>query len=221
MSASGRKPDISGTHSNVRYVPQADIRVLQTVGVQTFRPELAVECFDEALVGRLAGPRVVERDIVCIGPEVEIARDEFAAILDANGCGWVARPAASTSRRSDMVVCGAKSGSKSENRSRQRRNAGGTGNCKAMRDDLAIGLCRAYRQASQRWTVQLLFADSRRPVPPTDGYQRLKSTRTRATGNGPLNTFAVLTMRRPSADSFSVSRKRTRFRRSPGSRSTR
>jgi hypothetical protein len=195
--------------------------VLRPVGVQTFRPELAVERFDEAIVGRLAGPREVERDIVCIGPEVEIARDEIAAIVDANGCGWVARPAALTSRPSHMVVCGANSGSKSESRGRQRRKAGGTGNGKAIRDDLAIGLCRAYRRASQRRTVQLPFADSRHPVPPTDGYQRLKSTRTRATGNGPLNTFAVLTMRRPSADSVSVSRKRTRLRRSPGSRSTR
>ncbi len=113
------------------------------MGVQTFRPELAVERFDEAIVGGLAGSREVERDVVCIGPEVEIARDEFAAVVDPKGCGWVARPAASTSRRSDMVVCGASSGSKSESRSRQRRKAGGTGNGKTIRDDLAIGLCRA------------------------------------------------------------------------------
>ena len=135
--------------------------------------------------------------------------------------GWVERPAASRSRHSDIVVCGANSGSKSESQARQRRKAGGAGDGKALRDDLAIGLCRAYRQAPQRRAMQLPFADSRHAVPSTDGYQRLKSTRTRATGNGPLNTFAVLTMRRPSADSVSVSRKRTRLRRSPGSRSTR
>ena len=109
------------------------------MGIQTFGPELVVERFDEAIVGRLAGPREVERDIVCIGPEVEIAQDEFAAIVDANGCGLVARPAASASRRSDMVVCGANSGSKSESRGRQRRKSGGTGNSKAIWDALAIG----------------------------------------------------------------------------------
>ena len=41
--------------------------------VQAFRPELAIEGFDEGIVGRLAGTGEVERDATLIGPEVEIA----------------------------------------------------------------------------------------------------------------------------------------------------
>ena len=49
--------------------------------VQTLRPELAVEGFDEAIVSRLSGPRKVERDVICIGPQVKITGDEFAAVV--------------------------------------------------------------------------------------------------------------------------------------------
>ena len=52
------------------------------MGVQAFRPELAVERLDEAIIGRLAGAREIQGDVVCIGPEVEVAADELAAIVD-------------------------------------------------------------------------------------------------------------------------------------------
>lgn len=37
--------------------------------VQTFRPELAVEGFDVAIISRLSGPREVERDAILIGSQ--------------------------------------------------------------------------------------------------------------------------------------------------------
>lgn len=40
----------------------------EPVSVQTFRPQLAVERFDEGIVGRLAGPAEVQCDAVGIGP---------------------------------------------------------------------------------------------------------------------------------------------------------
>ena len=53
----------------------------EPVGVQAFRPELAVKRLDEPIVGRLARPREVERDVVGIGPEIEVPGDELAAVV--------------------------------------------------------------------------------------------------------------------------------------------
>ena len=41
--------------------------------VQAFRPELAVEQFDEGVVGRFAGPGEVERDAALIRPQIQVA----------------------------------------------------------------------------------------------------------------------------------------------------
>src|SRR6056297_2365588 len=49
--------------------------------VQAFRAELAVEGLDEAIVCGLSWPQEVQRNVVGIGPEIEIARDEFAGVL--------------------------------------------------------------------------------------------------------------------------------------------
>ena len=43
----------------------------EPVGVQALRTELAVQAFDEGVVGRLAGPAEVERDTAHKGPEIE------------------------------------------------------------------------------------------------------------------------------------------------------
>ena len=56
-------------------------KIHEPVGVQTFRPQLAVERFDEAVVGRLAGPGEVQGDLVDIGPEVQVAGDELGSPL--------------------------------------------------------------------------------------------------------------------------------------------
>ena len=52
--------------------------------VQAFCPKLAVEGFDEAVVSRLSGPGEVERDVVGIGPQIEISRDELTAVVHSD-----------------------------------------------------------------------------------------------------------------------------------------
>ncbi len=59
----------------------------EPVRVQTFRPELAVERLDEPVVRGFPGPREVEGDVVGIGPEIEVAGDELAAVVDSDGSG--------------------------------------------------------------------------------------------------------------------------------------
>jgi len=57
-------------------------KIHEPVGVQAFRPQLAVERLDEAVVGGVPRPGEVQDDIVGIGPEIQIAGDEFAAVVD-------------------------------------------------------------------------------------------------------------------------------------------
>ena len=56
----------------------------EPVCVQAFSPEFAVEGLDEAVVCRLFGPGEVERYALGIGPEIQAAGDELAAIVDAD-----------------------------------------------------------------------------------------------------------------------------------------
>jgi hypothetical protein len=46
--------------------------------------EASVERLDEGVFGRLSGPGEVQRDAVPVGPEVEIAGDALAALVDAD-----------------------------------------------------------------------------------------------------------------------------------------
>ena len=61
--------------------------------VQKFRSEFAIERFDEGVVSGLAQPGEVERDIALISPQVEIARDELGALIDADCLGEPDLPA--------------------------------------------------------------------------------------------------------------------------------
>jgi hypothetical protein len=63
--------------------------------VQAFAAELAVEGLDERVVGGFAGSGEVARDIALIGPEIEIARHELAALVDPD-CSGEANLAADT-----------------------------------------------------------------------------------------------------------------------------
>jgi hypothetical protein len=58
------------------------------VSVQAFCPELTVEVFDEGIVCRFARPGEVKNKAPLVGPQIEIARDEFAAIVHTDGL-WV------------------------------------------------------------------------------------------------------------------------------------
>lgn len=50
--------------------------------VQAFQPELAVESCDEAVIRGLAGAGDVQGDVVGLGPQIEIAGNELAAVVD-------------------------------------------------------------------------------------------------------------------------------------------
>jgi hypothetical protein len=53
------------------------VKAQEPVRVQTFASELAIEGFDEAVVGRLARPREVQHDTLLVSPDTEIAGDEL------------------------------------------------------------------------------------------------------------------------------------------------
>jgi hypothetical protein len=55
------------------------------VGVEAFPPEITVQALDEAVICRLARSQEVEADITLVSPEVEIATDEFRALIDPVG----------------------------------------------------------------------------------------------------------------------------------------
>src|SRR5204862_1313287 len=61
----------------------------EPIGVQALSPKLAVQAFDECVVGRLAGPAEVESDAAHEGPQVELLTDEFRPIVEPNGL-WTA-----------------------------------------------------------------------------------------------------------------------------------
>ncbi|GGH50818.1 hypothetical protein GCM10011341_14060 [Frigidibacter albus] len=52
--------------------------------VQAFGPEPAIERFNGGVVGRLARAREVENNAALIRPEVNVARDELGALIDAD-----------------------------------------------------------------------------------------------------------------------------------------
>ncbi len=71
--------------------------------VQALGPKLAIECLDEAVIGRFSGPREVQGDVVGVGPKVEVARDELAAIVDPDRFG-VTSSLADTLQRLNHVL---------------------------------------------------------------------------------------------------------------------
>lgn len=54
------------------------------MGVQTFCPELAVEAFDEGVVGGFSRSGEVEFHALLVGPEIEIAGDELRALINTD-----------------------------------------------------------------------------------------------------------------------------------------
>lgn len=57
------------------------------MSVQAFRPELAVEPLNESVVGRLSRAGEVQGDRIGISPEIKVAGDEFAAIINPDRLG--------------------------------------------------------------------------------------------------------------------------------------
>ena len=60
------------------------VKAHEPVCVQAFRSKLAVKAFDERIVRRFTRPREVEDDILLIGPQIKVAGDELATLIDAD-----------------------------------------------------------------------------------------------------------------------------------------
>lgn len=60
------------------------VEAQEPVGVQAFGPELAVEAFDEGVVGRLARPGEVERDALHVRPQIKLLAHKLRSVVDTN-----------------------------------------------------------------------------------------------------------------------------------------
>lgn len=77
-------PDLIVVSTPILHFLPCVVKAQEPVRVQAFASELAVEGFDEAVVGRLAWPGEVQRDIALVGPQVEIARHKLGALIDTD-----------------------------------------------------------------------------------------------------------------------------------------
>ena len=80
-------PDLVVVLTPIFYFSPGIVKAHEPVGVEAFAAELAVEGFDEGIIGRLAGAGEVEDDTLLIGPQIEIAGDEFRALIDTDAFG--------------------------------------------------------------------------------------------------------------------------------------
>ncbi len=64
----------------------------EPVGVQAFRPQFAIERFDERVVGRFCRPAEVQRDVMGIGPQVKIAGDKLRSLINSDRAGIQDQP---------------------------------------------------------------------------------------------------------------------------------
>ena len=56
----------------------------EPVRVQAFGAQSVIERLDERIVGRLARSREVEQDVVLVRPQIQVARYELTALVDAD-----------------------------------------------------------------------------------------------------------------------------------------
>jgi hypothetical protein len=80
-------PDFVVVSTPILHFLPGVVKAQEPVRVQAFVSELAIEGFDEAVVRGLARPGEVENDTALIGPQIEIARDELGALINANAFG--------------------------------------------------------------------------------------------------------------------------------------
>ena len=59
-------------------------QIVEPVHVQAFVPKAAVERLDERIVRRLSGPGELQGHTVGIGPQIDQAADELAAVVAVN-----------------------------------------------------------------------------------------------------------------------------------------
>jgi len=56
----------------------------EPVSVQTLRPKATIERFDVRIIRGFSGPREVEGDATLVSPQIQIARYELSALVNAN-----------------------------------------------------------------------------------------------------------------------------------------
>lgn len=59
----------------------------EPVAVQALVAKPAIEALDEGVVGWFARPREIERDAAGVGPQIQVARDRLAALIDPDRRG--------------------------------------------------------------------------------------------------------------------------------------
>jgi len=101
-------------------LPPGVVKRQEPTGVQTLRPELAVERLDERVVGRFAQPREVEHDIPLVGPQIEVARDELRALIDPDRLRIAMLAADPFERGDDILAAIAEAGDRPPARSATR-----------------------------------------------------------------------------------------------------
>lgn len=80
------------------------VKAHEPTGVQALCSEVAVEAFDERVVGQLARLREVENDDLLIRPEVEVARDELRSLVNLDGFGIASLAADGLQRLNDVFA---------------------------------------------------------------------------------------------------------------------
>ena len=76
----------------------------EPVRVHALGPHAAVERLGEGVVGGLSRAREVERNALGVGSQIEVARDELAALVDPDGLRIAHRPADPFERGHDILA---------------------------------------------------------------------------------------------------------------------
>src|SRR5215469_6400125 len=75
----------------------------EPVRVQALGAELAVQAFDEGIVGRFAGPAEVERNAAHEGPQIKLLANEFRPVIEPDRL-WAAKRSANPFERVDDIA---------------------------------------------------------------------------------------------------------------------
>src|ERR1700709_2422728 len=97
-------PDFVVVSTPILHFLPCVVKAQEPVRVQAFASELAVEGFDEAVVGRLARAREVQDAALLVCPDIEIAGDELRSLIDTDGLGIADGPADAPQGQHDILA---------------------------------------------------------------------------------------------------------------------
>ena len=78
-------PDLVVVSTPILHFHAGVVKAHKPMRVQALGPKLAVEGFNEAVVGWFAGSREVQTDIALIRPQIKITRNELRTLVHADG----------------------------------------------------------------------------------------------------------------------------------------